>query len=136
MFSHVKRKMRPAAPRHAHRYSFGGAFACACVCACVYLCVCACVSFLLTLVIAAPLSHQFWWRFCVCLGVCVVVCLCPFRCRSWTRHSYLGNFGGTFVCVYLYDYVIVSFLLVIGIGLPLYRSFGRTFVCVCARANV
>ena len=39
----------------------------------------------------------------------VIVYLCPFRCRSSSRHGYLGNFGGTFVYVYLYDCVIVSF---------------------------
>ena len=70
--------------------------------------------------------------------VCVVVYLCPFRCLSSSRHGYLGDFGGTFVYVYLYDCVIVSFLalLVIGIGLPLFRNFGRTFVCMCAFARM
>ena len=44
--------------------------------------------------------------------------------------------------MYVYDCVIVFFLLmlVIGIGRPLFRNFGRTFVClrVCAlvRAHV
>ena len=40
--------------------------------------------------------------------------------------------------MYLYDCVIVSFLLwlVIGIGVPLFRNFGRIIVCVCARGRV
>ena len=40
--------------------------------------------------------------------------------------------------VYMHDCVIVSFLLLlgIGIGLPLISNFGRTFLCVYARACI
>ena len=42
------------------------------------------------------------------------------------------------VYVYLHDCVILSFLLllVIGIGLPLFCNFGRTFLCICAHRCV
>ena len=43
--------------------------------------------------------------------------------------------------MYLYECAIVSYLLllvkvVIGIGLPLFRNFGRPFVCMRARVHV
>ena len=73
------------------------------------------------------------FRMCVWLCICVL-----FHCRSSSWHGYLGNFGGTFVYVYLYDCVIVSFLLflVIGITRPLFRNFSRSFVHVYARVHV
>ena len=49
------------------------------------------------------------------------------------HHGNHVNFGGTSVHVYVYQCVIVSFLLLRGIGQPLFRNFGRTFVYVCAR---
>ena len=127
-FGHAKRQMRPAAPRHAHR--FGGGFACtfvrvrACARLSVWLFVFACVfvSFPSTLVIPALLSHSFWRRYCVCVFVWVVVYSCPFLCRSSYRHGDLVNFDGTFVFVCVYDCLVVSFLLllVIRIRRPLF----------------
>ena len=76
---------------------------------------------------AAPLyAHRcsFWRRICMC--VCVIVYLCPFRCRS-SRHGYHVNFGGTFVYVHVYKCVILSFLLL--------RGIGRRYVCVCMHAH-
>ena len=60
--------------------------------------------------------------------------LCPFCCCSSSRHGHLDNFTGTFVYVWVYDCMIMSFslLLVIGSGRPLFRNFGRMFVFVCA----
>ena len=64
----------------------------------------------------------------------VRVCDSVFVSYSTSRHGYHVDFGWTFVNVYVFNCVIVSFLLlrVIGIGRSL---FGRTFVCVCARVS-
>ena len=127
-FGHAKRQMRPAAPRHAHR--FGGGFACtfvrvrACACLSVWLCVCACVfvSFPLTLVIPAQLSHSFWQRFlyvraCVWLCIHVLFYVAP---HVGTATS-LILMALLYMCV-VYDCLVVSFLLllVIGIRRPLF----------------
>ena len=73
--------------------------------------------------------------FCVCACVVVYLCRFPFSSSSW--HGYQVNFGSTFVYAYVYDCVNVFFLLllVIGIGQPLFRNFGRTFECACARVS-
>ena len=73
---------------------------------------------------------------CVCVCRCVVAYLSSFRCRSTSRYGYQVNFGCTFV--YVYDCAIMSFLqfLVIGIGRPLFRNFGRTSVSVCVSASI
>ena len=44
---------------------------------------------------------------------------------SLARHSHLHDFGGKFMYVGVHDYVIVSFLLSLIIGI------GRMLVCVC-----
>ena len=111
-------------PRHAHHRSFWRRI---CVCALVYLCLCMRVCVLL-FPLAAPLFHKFRRQLCVCLCVCVLFAVT--RHLGTARHSLC-------VCVYLYDSVIVSFslLLVIGVSLPLFCNFIRTCGCVLVRVH-
>merc|ERR1711989_266208 len=84
-----------------------GVSVCVCLCVCVCVCVSVCVFLLLSLIISAQASCLFRRHYFVC------VCLWP-----W-------NFVLFAVACYRHS-----------IGRPLFCIFGRTLVCVRARARV
>ena len=52
---------------------------------------------------AAPRhEHRRSFRQHICVCMCVIVYLCPFHCRSLSRHRYHVNFGGTFVYIWVW----------------------------------